>query len=151
RCARRSDDTEAGWSEVASVDPTEARNSHTGFRGRPTMTPGHEEARPFHDFRSDGEVAHTPPHTPSMRRVRRLSLCDPGRFSGGRSPPNDPDAGESGHTELSWRQGSGKFSNESSLQDVCFAGPSRQVRDPAAEPAEVGDLRRRRSPLHALD
>jgi hypothetical protein len=30
-----SDDTEGDWSEVASVDPSEARNSDTGFRDRP--------------------------------------------------------------------------------------------------------------------
>ena len=33
-CARRSDDTDAGWSQIASVDYTEARNEILGCFGR---------------------------------------------------------------------------------------------------------------------
>src|SRR5262249_47399042 len=38
RCTLRSDDTEADWAEVASIDPTEARNATLGIsRAKPAQ------------------------------------------------------------------------------------------------------------------
>src|SRR5262249_54372484 len=61
RRARRTDDTEAGWSEVASVDPTDACNDILGCFGRSDRSAL---------VQREGSPPEAPATTPALREIR---------------------------------------------------------------------------------